>query len=241
MKFTAKNFPILSGKMGQAFAMPQPMLDEGIGYPMMRKALQILATEGVTYISKTFAEAAQSQIKKLANFYPEIFGQEFAAVVPSKRPNTLIIGELFKWSAIIIGNEIPLYAVNTNYPDKEQTEWTMYYAGHITHEEAVNAVNDVISMMTGCLLFKKYAEIKTKELPPKTKTKQGRQKYTNDIGYRVTLLTENWYTRSIHGHPIVVAGHWKMVAHGPGRSKRRLTHIGTYKRKGYRKGAYKEK
>lgn len=89
------------------------------------------------------------------------------------------------------------------------------------------------------LLFKQYATLKTKTLPPKGKIKEFHCNYKNDTQVPIDLCDINWYTRSQHDHPIVVRGHWKAQACGKGFKDRKLIYIDPYTKNKYHKGPYK--
>lgn len=93
----------------------------------------------------------------------------------------------------------------------------------------------------GALLFKQFADFKTKKLPPKSKSRNFHCRWKNEFDIKIELCDTNWYTQSIQGHPFVVRGHWRMQAHGSGMRERKLIWIDEFMKQGYKKGAYKDK
>lgn len=88
------------------------------------------------------------------------------------------------------------------------------------------------------LLFKKYAEIKEKELPPNGKVKEFNCRYKSDFDFKIGLLTESWYTESCQTHPFLVRSHWRWQPCGEKSMERKLIWIDTFMKQGYRKGPY---
>lgn len=99
----------------------------------------------------------------------------------------------------------------------------------------------LLSSYLNIVLFKKYAKLKEKVLPPKKKIKSFHCKYKSDLPFSVGLLNENWYTESVQAHPFMVRGHWRWQACGERWSKRELTWVNPHQRRKDSKGPYKEK
>jgi len=91
------------------------------------------------------------------------------------------------------------------------------------------------------LLFMKYSQVKHEVLPPKSKTKLIHGNYKNKFGFSIALLDKNYYTQSIQKSPFLVRGHLRLQPHGIGNRKKKVIWIDPFMKRGYTKGAYKDK
>lgn len=89
------------------------------------------------------------------------------------------------------------------------------------------------------VLFKEFAEVKAKYLPPKKKVKNHHGRYKNDLPFSISICDLNWYTESLQCHPFVVRWHWRAQRYGKGLKKVKLIKIDEFIKRGYKKGAYK--
>lgn len=78
----------------------------------------------------------------------------------------------------------------------------------VKSQHSRNAIAYFIMLIT---LFKKYAEVETKILPPKSK--QGKTikcKYINQTDYQITYLNSTWFTNLVKSDAFKVSGHFRL-------------------------------
>lgn len=59
-------------------------------------------------------------------------------------------------------------------------------------------------------MFKSYAEVETKIIPPNSKVKSGYSKYVNDTDLKLTYLDSKWFTNLIKSDSFNVRGHFRL-------------------------------
>lgn len=59
-------------------------------------------------------------------------------------------------------------------------------------------------------LFKKYAEVETKILPPKSNKIYDKEKYINETSLTITYLDSKWFTNLVKSDSFKVSGHFRL-------------------------------
>ena len=91
-------------------------------------------------------------------------------------------------------------------------------------------------------MFKNYAEIETKYLKPKEKTKFVNCKYINETNSDVTLLNSTWFTNLVKSDSFNVRGHFRLQPKKiNGEFTKELIWINGFKKNGYVSNAKKTK
>lgn len=195
------------------------------------------------YVSKTYIKDCVDNLPKLGEYINQVKGLPFSFIFGDMHifgsAGESVIGVLRGYFAFNIkakgvgikndsffweearGNKCPSFEISF---DNSGANWQSYFL--------FNSIS--------ILLFKHFAELKAKQLPPKGKLKDFHCRYKSDLNIPINLLTENWYTESCQNHPFVVRGHWRMQACGEGLSERRLIYVNPFMKKGYTKGTYKD-
>ena len=94
----------------------------------------------------------------------------------------------------------------------------------------------LLKTIISCDLFKKYADVETKILKAKTKTKIFNCKYINDTDFNITHLDSRWFTDLIQSNSFNVRGHFRLQ---PYKFNKRLIWIDEFKKNGYTSKAKK--
>lgn len=70
---------------------------------------------------------------------------------------------------------------------------------------------DIISAITVITMFRKYADVETKLLQPKSKIGSGiKCKYINQTDYQITCLNSTWFTNLVKSDAFKVSGHFRL-------------------------------
>jgi hypothetical protein len=89
-------------------------------------------------------------------------------------------------------------------------------------------------------LFKKYAEVETKLLQPKEKSRVFNCKYYNDSDYQIQIMDSIWFTTLVKSDSFKVRGHFRFQACGQAFKDKKLIWIKDFKKEGYTRKARKE-
>jgi len=82
-------------------------------------------------------------------------------------------------------------------------------------------------------LFKTYAPVETKILPPNTHVDAVNYKYVNETNIPVTFLDSKWFTNLVKSDAFTVHGHFRLQACGMGLKDHKLIWIDEYSKSGY--------
>ncbi len=74
-------------------------------------------------------------------------------------------------------------------------------------EEDADAITGHIAL---CLLFKKFAKVEIKQLPPKSRKKEFNCKYVNDTDNTIQILDSTWFTTLVKSDAFKVRGHFRL-------------------------------
>lgn len=91
----------------------------------------------------------------------------------------------------------------------------------------------LMSKIRGHNLFKKYAEVETKELKPNSKLKTIDCKYVNDTDLHLTYLDSKWFTNLVKSEAFNVRGHFRLQPFGEGLKEHKLIWISEFTKTGY--------
>lgn len=81
----------------------------------------------------------------------------------------------------------------------------------ITTKDQISALSH--SAVVRCVLFemfKAFAEVETKTIPPNSKVKDINDKYVNDTKLKLTYLDSKWFTNLIKSDAFKVSGHFRL-------------------------------
>lgn len=87
------------------------------------------------------------------------------------------------------------------------------------------------------VLFKKYCELETKIITPKSVSKHIGTKYVNETDKRIKILDSTWFTTIVRSEGFHVRGHFRMQPYGPGMSQKKLIWISDFDKEGYTRTA----
>jgi hypothetical protein len=90
-------------------------------------------------------------------------------------------------------------------------------------------------------MFKNYAEVEIKNLPPNSKTKDINCKYLNETDFTISFLDSKWFTSLVNSNAFKVRGHFRLQPCGPGMKNRKLIWINDFEKTGYHREATKLK
>lgn len=83
-------------------------------------------------------------------------------------------------------------------------------------------------------MFKTYAEVETKILPPNSKIKDIKCKYVNDTKFQLTYLDSKWFTNLVKSDGFNVRGHFRLQPKKKdGKWTKELIWIDDFKKTGY--------
>lgn len=87
-------------------------------------------------------------------------------------------------------------------------------------------------------MFKNYAEVETKIIPPNSKVKEGNDKYVNDTKIQLTYLDSKWFTNIIKSDEFNVRGHFRLQPiKKDGKWTKNLIWISEFSKTGYTSNA----
>jgi len=94
--------------------------------------------------------------------------------------------------------------------------------------------NEWIAQVVIFDLFKSYAQVETKHLPPNSKTKDIDCKYINDTSLPITYLDSKWFTNLVKSDAFKVRGHFRLQPKKEnGRWTKELIWINEFTKQGY--------
>lgn len=244
MKISYRTHPILkyfnSGERPLVSVQPKDILEikkweVGRFYKVLDSVWDaILAPQKQVYImAETFANAVEFSMPKLYDLGLHNEIQETSGVLCWGVMTIMYdiqqckgIG-IKKWagSIIVFSNEhlALLYTDDKIY----------YCASGFKISPALEVVKSFISMILAVDMFKKYAEVETKILPPKSNNKFFNCKYVNETDSTVVHLNSTWYTTLVKTDGFMVRGHLRLQPCGEGLKGRKLIYIDPFMKTGY--------
>jgi hypothetical protein len=104
----------------------------------------------------------------------------------------------------------------------------------LSEEEIKNWLTYKIIELVIIKMFKSYAEVETKILPPNSKTKYGDTKCINDTESKITHLDSKWFTNLVKSNGFNVRGHFRLQPKKKdGQWIRELIWINEFEKSGY--------
>lgn len=111
----------------------------------------------------------------------------------------------------------------------------------MTNSQLRGAVfREYISFIVSFHILKKYAQIETKILEPKSKLRAFNCKYYNDTDHQIEIMDSTWFTEFVRSEAFKVRGHFRLQACGENLSERKLIWIKDFSKEGYTRKAKKE-
>jgi hypothetical protein len=89
-------------------------------------------------------------------------------------------------------------------------------------------------------LFRKYAQVETRILQPKSKAELFKCNYHNQSDYSVEIMNSTWFTTLVKSEEFKVRGHFRLQPCGEAFKDRKLVWIKDFKKEGYTRKAKKE-
>lgn len=232
MKISKSNFPILD-KLNKGILGNMPIYEKdknlffshiGTLFVNNWKFYHKSFKTEINIISKPFSEASNKATNKLLQLFHDITVND-AADFDVK--GTYIIGDfvcmidfqLRKGKEDIelaffvfdrIGIPIAFYIDSAKYKIY-QNGWI---SSLIPIENNFTSIQNWINYEMGKIviykMFKSYAEVETKIIPPNSKVKSGYSKYVNDTDLKLTYLDSKWFTNLIKSDSFNVRGHFRL-------------------------------
>lgn len=114
------------------------------------------------------------------------------------------------------------------------------YSGLSTQDLRSCIFNNYFVMVLVFHLFKKYADVETKILLPKEKSRVFDCKYHNDSDYQIRIMDSTWFTNLIKSDAFKVRGHFRFQPCGQALKDKKLIWIKDFKKEGYTRRAQKQ-
>jgi len=212
-------------------------------------------SENIYYLTKPFIEASSLAEKSLTDLYGDIIKNDLSDFDVK---GTFIEGDnvyfidyqtkkgsedqsicfmVFSKKGILL-----LFYVDGKYFDTGQPQFFMASYLGVPKNECRNAVLYNFYRIIIYSMFKNYADIETKYLKPKEKTKFVNCKYINETSKELTLLNSTWFTNLVMSDEFKVRGHFRLQPKKiDGDWTKELIWINEFKKKGYISKAKKTK
>jgi len=122
---------------------------------------------------------------------------------------------------------------------QENTSHEFWSSKHFRESLVINnlspkqIIDSIISEILFTLLFKKYAEVEVKDIPPDGKVKVATFKCVNDTKLKIEYLDSKWFTTLIKSEGFNVRGHFRFQVCGRGNMDRKLIWIDEHTKSGY--------
>lgn len=245
MKFSYRTHPILSilGKKELDF---EPLFEIDSFYrneiiPVQNEIkngwslLQPYAASDIKIITRPACEAMEPNVYKLRDIEPEGF-------VGSQKGLCLNVGAFsfvlssFDEGPFFIFKGMHLFGFRVFDFAKNEVLICSKYAKEIPEHRHLTDAEIVVNWMIfakDILRFLKYAEIETKILPPKSRSKDIRCKYVNDTDSRIEYIDSTWFTTLVKSDAFKVRGHFRLQACGEGLKDRKLIWVNEFQKDGY--------
>ena len=251
MRISNRNYPIFNN-IGKKDLTP---LDQMFEYTKNKEILVIkdiisenihLFNETINVFSTSFYISMMESLDKLKMLLPELI--ELNGEVTISGIDVFMQGVMFynyKYNDVDNPKGTVIQFTNEGYPvlincTKSNIKWANPY---IINTQGVNEskgfIEDLFKVVSSLYIFKKYAEIETKHLAPKTKLKEVGCKYSNDTDHNLLFLNSTWFTNLVKSDAFKVRGHFRLQPCGPKHEDRKLIWINEFKKDGYKAPARK--
>lgn len=206
--------------------------------------------ENIQYMSKSFILAVDQANDKLTDLYLDILKNDTADMNVN---GTFISGSASDDVVVMFHHEVrkgsdllnismfgftkegtPLFTYIDN-ATVFQNLWisSSYSFRYKDHHEWKQFIHLWIVKIVVIDMFKRYAEVETKILPPKTKDNTIGCQYNNGTKLPITFLDSKWFTTLIKSDSFKVRGHFRLQAHGEGMKQRKLIWVNDFEKSGY--------
>lgn len=178
----------------------------------------------VNIISNTFVDAANKAMPKLMDLYGDIMKNDLSDF---EIRGTFVIGEFVNMISYSTkkgseDNEISFFVFDKKgvpllfYNDSAKHEihqngWLSKALSEGDTEEIIRQkIYKRLMMVIIVSMFKTYAEVETKIIPPNSKVKGIDCKYVNDTKLKLTYLDSKWFTNLVKSDGFNVRGHFRL-------------------------------
>lgn len=207
-------------------------------------------SSNVRYISKTFYEAYNKSVPKLAAVLDSepMLASGTLIYSPNGGENNTIFYHLSATGKGIDFRIKGIIMVFTSQVDKDKPalgllvhrgeEGIKEYISKKAKDEGITDMTILADIYT-LLLFIKYCDIETKLIDPKKSRREvvAGQKYLNETDKRVTILDCTWFTNLVVSGAFGVSGHLRWQPYGPGLKGKKLIWIDEFQKEGYTRKA----
>jgi hypothetical protein len=195
--------------------------------------------ENIYMVSLPFIDATNKSYGKLYDLYTGITDLNINGTFISGDWVNCIHYELTKemgrWAFLQFHKSGRITALIWNDSSEKRISWISYdyFKGAVNQQQILEISN---SQMAACIyiyLFKHYAEVETKILPPNKRIKGFNCKYANDTKLPITFLDSKWFTNLIQSNAFKVGGHFRQQACGSMFQDRKIIWISEFQKSGY--------
>lgn len=200
-------------------------------------------------VSPTFADAVLKSKSKLLYLYADIIKNNTEDIIIE---GTVLVNDMVYMISMDIKKDTDivdvvfymfskdgfLLGITTNqyYKDIDKSvmiTWLSSAYG-IFNKEAELKIRDIQNNCICLFAFKKYADVETKILLPKSKNKSYKNKYINDTNLKVTYLDSKWFTTLVKSDAFKVSGHFRLQPiKVNGKWDTKLIYINDFEKSGY--------
>lgn len=253
MKISYRNYPILEkirNKDLSGFAiMPddKEFFDEKIEKYLTKWDKHSDAFNSqIVYVTKPFWDAVKTNYEKLNSVFEDIvktdtFKISGTYIVPFDTVISVDIDIDEKNGKLLIAFYV--YSKSSHagmcyiYDDHEFL-WISNFYKNIDNElmknkQYVSFIFNYIKGICNLEIFKKYANVETKYIPPNKRVKDINCKYVNDTKTGITILDSKWFTTLVKSDAFTVHGHFRLQPCGEGMKDRKLIWINDFMKSGY--------
>jgi hypothetical protein len=217
---------------------------KGIVYSTEKNRNDLL--NNIVLISESFADAAMECRPKMIdnNLFKEI-GDDLCGVILFKRntfvyklKRTMVNETVGGWETniiVFVDDALELFAWDGFY--KYASDGVLTFADGHTIRSAIIDYSEIIQMF---LMFKKFADVETKELKAGQRTKGIDCKYINETKENITYLDSTWFTNLVKSDAFKVRGHFRLQPKKKnGEWTKELIWINDFQKEGYTRRAGK--
>jgi len=94
--------------------------------------------------------------------------------------------------------------------DTSDIFWVSKAYGELDGDESYGRITSEIVKIVMFDMFKNYAQVETKYLPPKKTIREMSAKYINETNHGVTILDSKWFTNLVKSDSFKVRGHFRL-------------------------------
>ena len=212
----------------------------------------------IVYVTKPYYEAHLKAQTKLLDLYVDILKNDISDLNIS---GTIFIGDKVymideHFSEGSDDSEVSFYVFNKLgmpimfYLDsvKNNINSTAWVSQEIIKGKKISSEEEFMSIIhtemihaISIMMFKQFAEVETKYLPPNKVTKDFNSKYVNNTDSAITVLTSKWFTSLVKSDSFKVKGHFRLQPFGKEMKDYKLIWINNYIKSGYTAPAQKIK